>query len=224
MEGLEQPAPGAVLGPAIEPLVDGLPGPISRPGQVAPRGAGAEDPEDAVDDRAMGLPRATRPVVGRQQGPDDGEVVVAEGMSEFGQGRVGGLTPAFYQALADDHYKKRTVLVEALRAAGLTPHVSDGAYYILARTGPEGHLKGATAAEKSRDLLARTGVASVAGSAFFRPGSSEGESLLRFCFAKKDNELAEAARRLQSLQSSPPTQVVTRSRHSGRSPESPYLL
>jgi aminotransferase len=106
------------------------------------------------------------------------------------------LPQSFYTALADDHLRKRAVLVEALRAAGLTPHIPDGAYYILASTGS---LQGANAAEKSRDLLARTGVASVAGSAFFRPGSPTGESLLRFCFAKRDADLAEAARRLATL-------------------------
>ncbi len=106
------------------------------------------------------------------------------------------LPASFYKALADDHLRKRTVLLEALRAAGLTPHIPDGAYYILASTG---ELQGSNAAEKSRDLLARTGVASVAGSAFFRPGSPAGESLLRFCFAKRDADLAEAARRLAML-------------------------
>ena len=106
------------------------------------------------------------------------------------------LPQSFYTALATEHEAKRTMLVEALRAAGLTPHVPDGAYYILASTGT---LTGANAAEKSRDLLARTGVASVAGSAFFRPGSSVGEKLLRFCFAKKDAELEEACRRLRGF-------------------------
>ena len=106
------------------------------------------------------------------------------------------LPQSFYTALADDHLRKRTVLVEALRKAGLTPHIPDGAYYILASTDS---LQGANAAEKSRDLLARTGVASVAGSAFFRPNSPTGESLLRFCFAKKDADLAEAAHRLATL-------------------------
>ncbi len=106
------------------------------------------------------------------------------------------LPPSFYTGLAEEHLAKRTMLVEALAAAGLTPHVPDGAYYILASTGP---LRGDNAAERSRDLLRRTGVASVAGSAFFRRGSSEGERLLRFCFAKKDAELAEGCRRLRTL-------------------------
>ncbi len=111
------------------------------------------------------------------------------------------LPPSFYRGLAEEHLIKRGQLVAALRQAGLTPHVPDGAYYILASTGPEGLLQGATGAEKSRDLLARTGVAAVAGSAFFRPGSAKGESLLRFCFAKKDSDLDEACKRLGHLAS-----------------------
>jgi aminotransferase len=100
----------------------------------------------------------------------------------------------FYQGLATEHETKRTMIVDALRDAGMRPHVPDGAYYVLAAAG---ELPGATAAEKARALLAKTGVASVAGSAFFRPG--KGEDLLRFCFAKKDKDLAEACRRLRAL-------------------------
>jgi aminotransferase len=102
----------------------------------------------------------------------------------------------FYTGLAREHEGKRTMIVDALRDAGMRPHVPDGAYYVLASA--EG-LPGATAAEKARALLAKTGVASVAGSAFFRPG--KGEDLLRFCFAKKDKDLAEACRRLRGLKS-----------------------
>jgi len=106
------------------------------------------------------------------------------------------LPASFYAALAADHVAKRTMLVDALRDAGLTPQVPDGAYYILAGTGS---LRGPNAAEKARDLLARTGVASVAGSAFFRPGSAVGEDLLRFCFAKRDEQLQDACARLRSF-------------------------
>jgi aminotransferase len=106
------------------------------------------------------------------------------------------LPPSFYTALAGEHLGKRTMLVNALREAGLTPHIPAGAYYILAEACG---LQGRNAAEKSRDLLARTGVASVAGSAFFRHGSAAGEHLLRFCFAKRDEELQQAVRRLQTL-------------------------
>ncbi|MEO6983306.1 MAG: aminotransferase class I/II-fold pyridoxal phosphate-dependent enzyme [Edaphobacter sp.] len=100
----------------------------------------------------------------------------------------------FYAGLAREHEVKRGMIVDALRAAGMQPHVPDGAYYVLASAA---NLPGRTAAEKARALLAKTGVASVAGSAFFRPGG--GEDLLRFCFAKKDKDLAEACRRLRAM-------------------------
>jgi aminotransferase len=106
------------------------------------------------------------------------------------------LPPSFYTGMALDHDLKRAQTVAALTDAGLTPHIPDGAYYILADTGS---LQGANASEKARDLLRRTGVAAVAGSAFFRKGG--GENLLRFCFAKRDADLDEACRRLRTLNS-----------------------
>lgn len=121
--------------------------------------------------------------------------------SPFQHGVAAGieqLGATFYARLALEHEAKREMLVSALYDAGLSPHVPDGAYYILASTkGLENVLSGETAAQRARSLLAKTGVAAVAGSAFFRPG--KGEDLLRFCFAKKDEDLAEACRRLRSL-------------------------
>jgi aminotransferase len=104
------------------------------------------------------------------------------------------LPPSFYTQIAADHESKRGRLLSALRDAGMEPAVPPGAYYILARAT---RLPGKTAAQKARHLLAATGVAAVAGSAFFRPG--RGEDLLRFCFAKQDAELDEACHRLRRL-------------------------
>jgi len=104
------------------------------------------------------------------------------------------LGPEFYHQLGRDHEAKRARILSALRAAGFEPSVPAGAYYVLARAA---HVPGKTAAEKARALLAATGVAAVAGSAFFRPG--RGEDLLRFCFAKKDNELDQACQRLRKF-------------------------
>jgi len=117
--------------------------------------------------------------------------------SAFQHGAAAGmeqLTPVFYERLAREFGAKRDRLVAALEDAGLTPHIPAGAYYILADAS---RIEGANAVEKSHTLLARTGVASVAGSAFFRPGG--GENLLRFCFAKKDADLDEACRRLRAF-------------------------
>jgi aminotransferase len=110
---------------------------------------------------------------------------VADGVEQLG--------PEFYRGLASDHQRKRDMLVSALRDAGLTPEVPDGAYYILADSTS---IPGTTGAERARHLLAETGVAAVSGAAFFRPG--HGEDILRFCFAKKDADLAEACRRLRT--------------------------
>jgi aminotransferase len=104
------------------------------------------------------------------------------------------LAPSFYQQIAADHQSKRERMVSALRDAGLTPTVPAGAYYVLADVS---RIPGATAAEKARTLLRETGVAAVAGSAFFRKG--RGENLLRFCFAKQDAALDEACARLRKL-------------------------
>jgi len=115
----------------------------------------------------------------------------------FQHGAAAGLTqlgPDFYTQLAASHQDKRARILSALTAAGFDPPVPEGAYYVLAGSS---HLPGKTAAEKARDLLAATGVAAVAGSAFFRPG--RGENLLRFCFAKKDDDLDAACARLRKL-------------------------
>ena len=104
------------------------------------------------------------------------------------------LPASFYTQIAADHQSKRERIVSALRDAGMTPSVPAGAYYVLADAA---NLPGATAAEKARELLKATGVAAVAGSAFFRKG--RGENLLRFCFAKKDVDLDEACARLRKL-------------------------
>jgi aminotransferase len=117
--------------------------------------------------------------------------------SAFQHGAAAGLEqlpPSFYSELAASHQDKRTRMLSALRDAGLTPTTPAGAYYVLADAS---RIKGKTAAEKARNLLASTGVASVAGSAFFRPG--RGENLLRFCFAKKDHDLDEACERLRRI-------------------------
>lgn len=107
------------------------------------------------------------------------------------------LPDSFYAEMAADYEGKRNVMCAALRQAGMAPSVPTGAYYVLADVS---HVPGATAKEKARRLLADTGIAAVAGSAFFgtdADGVNRGENLLRFCFAKKTAELDEACRRLE---------------------------
>lgn len=126
--------------------------------------------------------------------------------SPLQHGAVAGLLELgddFYAGLAAEYQQKRDQLVSALIAAGLTPSIPDGAYYILADAT---HLPGATAKERARNLLAHCGVGSVAGTAFFTQG--RGENLLRFCYAKKSKELTEACRRLRSLDDTPVEGII----------------
>src|SRR6516164_4099132 len=55
-QGVEDLGPSAVLAPAVEAVVDGLPGAVAL-GGVLPGRAGVQVPEDAVDQRAVVLPR-----------------------------------------------------------------------------------------------------------------------------------------------------------------------
>ncbi|HET6857987.1 MAG TPA: pyridoxal phosphate-dependent aminotransferase [Streptomyces sp.] len=110
------------------------------------------------------------------------------------QGALAGfeLPTAYFEGLASDYQRKRDHLCGALAAAGLTPIVPDGAYYVLADVSHWGH---STALDAAMALLKHGGVASVPGSAFYR--GATGEGLLRFCFAKEDAVLDEACRRIR---------------------------
>ncbi len=103
------------------------------------------------------------------------------------------LGPAYTSGLGPAYQSKRDRLCGALRAAGLEPFDPEGAYYVLADTGPLGDRDDQAAADA---LLERAGVASVPGRAFYR--GDVGRRLLRFCFALEDPLLDEACRRLRS--------------------------
>ena len=115
------------------------------------------------------------------------QIGVAEGIRQ--------LPESFYQEIGKDYVQKRDLLCNTLREIGLTPSLPKGAYYVLSDASI---LPGNTSREKAMYLLDQTGVATVAGSAFYHGG---GENLIRFCFAKTDAELEEACRRLSALPS-----------------------
>jgi aminotransferase len=117
--------------------------------------------------------------------------------SPFQYGAAAGLMQlpdSFYSGLATEYQTKRNMLCAALADVGLTPSIPQGAYYVLADVT---NLPGATAREKARTLLRNTGVAAVAGTAFFAGG--RGENLIRFCFAKRDEDLERACAMLRTL-------------------------
>jgi aminotransferase len=103
------------------------------------------------------------------------------------------LPPQFYDDLKVLYARKREKLCSSLERAGISPHVPQGAYYVLADSRA---IPGATAKQRALTLLQRSGVAAVPGSAFFEGG--RGDDLLRFSYAKRETELDEACRRLDA--------------------------
>ena len=118
--------------------------------------------------------------------PSASQYGVLEGLRSLASG-------PFYRDLATDHQSKRDQLCAALTAAGFVAPQPDGAYYVLADAIC---VPGSTAAQKARELLRSTGVAAVAGSAFFLGG--RGENMLRFCFGKRQGDLDRACAALTS--------------------------
>lgn len=101
------------------------------------------------------------------------------------------LEPSFYTDIAQEYQQKRDRFCSMLKAAGLPPHVPQGAYYVLTDISSLGCD---TAKQAAMKLLEEAGVTSIPGSAFFQ--QAKGESLVRFCFAKDDDTLKLAGERL----------------------------
>ena len=119
--------------------------------------------------------------------------VCAPGPFQEGVARgIASLPKSFYENLTVEYSRKRDRICGALRKAGLEPYPPQGAYYVLADAT---RVPGSSSKAKAMALLEATGVASVPGGAFYR--GDEGETLLRFCFAKTDQDLDEACRRVE---------------------------
>jgi aminotransferase len=108
------------------------------------------------------------------------------------------LDDEYFVKLAATYRKKRERLCNALSEIGLPPCVPQGAYYVLADVSS---LPGNDSKERAMYLLGQTGVASVPGQSFFK--GEAGESIVRFCFAKEDDVIEDACRRLELLRKGP---------------------
>ena len=109
---------------------------------------------------------------------------------------VVALDDEYFDKLAAKYRRKRELLCDALNEAGLTPWVPQGAYYVLADVSS---LPGQNSKERAMHLLRETGVASVPGESFYK--GSDGDTIVRFCFAKEDDVIEDACRRLLTLKS-----------------------
>lgn len=102
---------------------------------------------------------------------------------------------AYYEQLAADYAARRTVLSEALVAAGFRIYMPEGAYYILADIESFGF---ADDTEFCHWLVRQVGVAAVPGSSFYHHAEL-GRRLIRFTFCKREETLRAAAQRLARL-------------------------
>lgn len=107
---------------------------------------------------------------------------------------INKLPDTFYDELCAGYQAKRDMICGVLDSVGLTTVRPQGAYYVLADIA---RLPGNNSRDKAMHLLKATGVAGVPGEAFFHQGG--GDDLIRFCFAKSDEDLENACNRLKSL-------------------------
>lgn len=116
--------------------------------------------------------------------PSPLQMGVAQGINE--------LPDEFYVELASSYQRKRDRFCDALSSAGLQPSIPHGAYYVLADVS---RIPGRDGKSRAMFLLENIGIAAVPGEAFF--SGPEGPNFLRFSYAKTDDDLNEACRRLR---------------------------
>ncbi len=100
-----------------------------------------------------------------------------------------------YAGIAASLQRKRDLMCAGLRAAGLTPFVPAGTYFVVTDAAGIGYDDGLALC---RDLPRLAGVVAVPVSVF-HDDPDAGRSLVRFAFCKQDAVLVEAAERLAAL-------------------------
>jgi aspartate/methionine/tyrosine aminotransferase len=101
----------------------------------------------------------------------------------------------YYELLTSEYDARRTLLRNALETAGMPTLPVAGSYFLM---GDFSHLDFEDDVAFSRYLTAEIGVAAVPPSAFYAD-KGRAPKLARFCFAKRDETLLEAGRRLEKL-------------------------
>ena len=102
---------------------------------------------------------------------------------------------AYYERLAGQYTERRDLLLRTLEDAGFRCFRPRGSYYIMCDISEFGFADDLAFA---RHLVEEVGVSAVPGSSFFENGEC-GNQLIRFCFCKRHETLAEAGRRLEKL-------------------------
>lgn len=117
------------------------------------------------------------------------------------------LPETYYTQMREKYLVGRTILLDALAAAGFTFHKPEGAYYVMADFAgltwdAHKYARPGWSLDRSfAEYIAREiGVAIVPGSSFYT-GNAQGSTRVRFNFAKKEATMREASRRLLRFQS-----------------------
>ena len=105
------------------------------------------------------------------------------------------LPDSFYTALIADYQRRRDVMLGILEKCGFHCCKPHGAYYVMADVTRFGFTDDF---EFARHLVGEYKVATIPGSSFYIDPKSA-PPMVRFCFSKQDQTLAEADRRLSRL-------------------------
>lgn len=99
-----------------------------------------------------------------------------------------------YESIGPMMQQKRDFFIQRMKGSEFTLLPSYGSYFICASYEKLSELP---AKEFAVELIKKAGVASIPVSAFYHDGKDE--KILRFCFAKKEETIVEATKRLSAL-------------------------
>ncbi len=109
------------------------------------------------------------------------------------------LPDTYYQKLQAKYAASRDRLFTMLTKAGFKPFLPQGAYYIIAESDElMKKMKVKNDFDFSRELIARTKVATVPGTSFYAD-KSKGKNQVRFCFCKKEETMQKVEAGLNQL-------------------------
>jgi aminotransferase len=107
---------------------------------------------------------------------------------------INNLDITFYQSIQERFLKKRNQICDVLKQIGIIPYVPNGAYYVLADVS---NVPGMNSKDKAMHILKESKVACVPGMAFY--SGNGGDNIVRFCYAKEQEELDMACENLLKL-------------------------
>jgi N-succinyldiaminopimelate aminotransferase len=107
------------------------------------------------------------------------------------------LPASYYESFQAMYTAKRQILMDALDHVGMSYHVPDGTYFLLANYSS---LYKGTPTEFARYLTSEIGVACIPPESFYSPEHAHfGQNYVRFAFCKSDEMLKAVGQRLEKL-------------------------